>query len=75
MDKTGIKEKLILVGLLFEFAFTMLGGALFGYFLDEWFHTKPYLTVIFLIGAALASIKIFMIIYARAKKSMESNDD
>jgi F0F1-type ATP synthase assembly protein I len=73
--KQGFKETAYLMGLLLEFAFTMLGTAVGGYFLDQWLKTKPYCTVAGIIAGGVVSIRLLLTIIKKGKKTMEEKDE
>lgn len=73
--KRDTKNVIIVSGLALEFAFMILAGALLGYFLDEKLATKPYGLAAGIFLAGLASIKIFLIIYKKAREGLKGNGD
>ena len=50
----------------------ILGGILFGYFLDEWLHTKPWLI---LIGTCLGTTGAFLALYRIVNKIDQEKDE
>jgi F0F1-type ATP synthase assembly protein I len=65
------RRVLVIMGLLIEFSFTILGAFILGHYIDTWRGTEGFYTVIFLILGGIVSVKIFYMLYSRAKKIME----
>ncbi len=53
-----------------EMGLSVAVGAIFGYYLDKWLHTDPWLLIVFLIFGAIAG---FRSLY-RALKRLERED-
>ena len=73
--KKNTRNVLILLGLLLEFAFALLGGVVLGYMIDQWKGTTPIFTIIMLVFGSIASFSIFFKIFLRVKKTMEKEND
>lgn len=74
MVKRNTKNILIMLGLLLQFSFAMLAGALIGYFVDEAKGTMPFFTVVGICIASAVSAIIFVKIMRMAKRNMEKDE-
>ena len=54
-----------------EMVAAVLGGSIIGFILDNWFDSKPWLTIIFFIAGAAAGILNVI----RSAKLMQKNND
>ncbi len=75
MPKKYTKNVLVIVALLLEFSFTILAGFILGNWLDNLKGSGKRYTIILVILAGIVSVKIFFMIYARAKKIMNSGEN
>ncbi|MBA4391391.1 MAG: hypothetical protein C0399_10690 [Syntrophus sp. (in: bacteria)] len=58
-----------------EMGLCVVIGITLGYFLDKYFHTSPYLTIIFLFFGIAAAIKTIMRLIKQVAKDDERNND
>ena len=69
-------EIIILSGLLLQFSYTILGGVLLGFMLDELLSKKIIFILVFLIVGLLASVINFVLIVMRIRRDLaDENED
>ena len=58
-----------------EMGLCVVIGITLGYFLDKYFHTSPYLTILFMFFGIAAAIKTIMKLIKQVAKDDERNND
>jgi ATP synthase protein I len=58
-----------------EMGICVVIGVLMGYFLDKYFHTSPYLTIIFMLFGVAAAVKAGIRLIRKVEKDDERNDN
>jgi ATP synthase protein I len=58
-----------------EMGICVVIGILMGYFLDKYFHTSPYLTIIFMLFGVAAAVKTAIRLIKQVEKDDKRNDN
>ena len=73
--KYNLTEFLQYSSLGLEMGICVVIGILMGYFLDKYFHTSPYLTIIFMLFGVAAAVKAGIRLIRKVEKDDERNDN
>jgi F0F1-type ATP synthase assembly protein I len=57
---SGLAKAWIAGALAFELTAGIVGGGLSGYFLDQWLHTQPFLTIILLLVGSVGGMVLLI---------------
>jgi len=75
-DKKGVVKSLIDYSSLgLEMGISVAVGIVIGYFLDGYFKTSPYLTIIFMIFGIAAAFKTIFILLRKVERENERDHD
>jgi len=58
-----------------EMGICVVIGIVIGYFLDKYFHTSPYLTIIFMLFGVAAAVKTALRLIKQVEKDDKRNDN
>ncbi len=58
-----------------EMGICVVIGIVIGYFLDKYFHTSPYLTIIFMLFGVAAAVKTAIRLIKQVEKDDKRNDN
>ena len=58
-----------------EMGLCVVIGIVIGYFLDKYFHTSPYLTIIFMLFGVAAAVKTAIRLIKQVEKDDKRNDN
>ena len=73
--KDVVKSLLSFSSLGLEMGLSVAIGIGIGYFLDYYFKTSPYLTIIFMLFGIVAAFKTIYVLLKKVKKEDEGNKD
>ncbi len=73
--KDVVKSLLSFSSLGLEMGLSVAIGIGIGYFLDYYFKTSPYLTIIFMLFGIVAAFKTIYVLLKKVKKEDERNKD
>ncbi len=68
--QSDLKRLAVLGALAMEMAFSVMGGTVFGYFMDRIFETEPVLMIVFLFVGLLGGVFAFVKIWSLMKEKL-----